>query len=173
MVQSPVPPSVCSRCGRPLSAPDAVCPHCEPELSGAYTFMDGVTVPASSQADSQGPHACPWCGWRFQAPICVTTAPGTPWWKPADLCPQCPHCKGWLVDTQPPVSIWIFLLIYGLATIGGHYARRYHPYLQPVAVLLVVVVLGLAYRRYRIRREKSQPQLHRYARWQGQVAQEK
>lgn len=171
MVQNPVTPSVCSHCGHSLSAPHAVCPHCEQELGRVHTFMDGVTLAASSQADSEGPHVCPWGGWRFQAPVQVAVAPGTPWHKPADLCPQCPHCQGWLQDTRTPTLRWTHIaLLCGLAALCGHYARRYHPFLQPTAVLLVAAALWWMYRRYHIRREKEHPQPRRYARWQGQAA---
>ena len=89
---SPDSTTSCSNCGRPLSAPTAICLFCEGELS-----PEPVT----------GRYRCPGCGGSFNAPLQAAWPPSANWYRPQTLKPQCPHCRSFLLDRKVLPLTWV------------------------------------------------------------------
>lgn len=163
----------CARCDRPLAHPEAVCAHCEQDLARAGVYMDGSPAPASSQQASSGPFVCPWCSWHFEQPLLLVLPPGTRWWQPSGYCPQCPHCQGFLRDTNP-LSYdlpWIVLLTALLVTLAGRWMLRQWDLgdFFPVWAMIVMVLVSMVHRRRWEQREGANTSPTRYARWDEQM----
>lgn len=85
-------PTSCSGCGRQLSAPTAICPFCEKELS---------STPVT------GRYRCPRCSGSFNAPRQAAWPPNAKWYRPQVLKPQCPHCQSFLLDRKVLPLTWV------------------------------------------------------------------
>lgn len=140
------PPPVCEGCGAHLSAPDAICAHCEIELADRSTDT------------SVGRHQCPHCQARFETPLRVLWPASAPWWRFQVHKPRCPHCSSLLRDRRQPhfkpyeTLPWVTLYIVSQLFIPPKYGR-----ISSAAALLCFLVLMV------LRTERSVADLDRYA----------
>lgn len=82
--------SQCANCGARLAAPNAVCPHCEPEFTAPNTAQD------------TGKYRCPDCACRFDQAAVALWPPHVKWYRPQSYKLQCPHCQVFLWDRTIP-----------------------------------------------------------------------
>lgn len=131
----------CEGCGAPLLAADAVCSHCEAELT----------------AEPPGPPAkyiCPHCQDRFAAPARLLWPPKVPWWRPTTFRNQCPHCDAPLHDRRDlPFLGWIWLTALGLMLYLQEFAGSHRTFMRVALVLLLAFCGWQAWRDWKGERD--------------------
>lgn len=151
----------CACCKRPLPAPQAICPHCDAQLSGAHTFMDGHYLPG----ESGGAYLCPWCDQHFATPLYELPPPGARWWQPTGLCPQCPHCHGFLRDTCPRVRLRPSRVLAAcLAVACAHLAGGLTAWLTVPVLLLTLAAFHWPWQRQSMQHEAQHSHPRRFER---------
>ena len=136
----------CQGCGARLPTPEAVCAHCEAELS--------------EPPQPPGKYICPHCQERIVALVQVPWPPRVPWWRPTTMRLQCPRCDTPLRDrqaVQPPG--WLVAAVIGAAFCVQLFTTGW---LRPVLGLALLAALYVPLIRAALKIRKDIDNPHRF-----------